>query len=230
MDADGKRLHDVTGVANYKRAVRWLSLAAGHGLPAAWYALSKIYQKPECAHRSPAEARRCIEKAAAAGYGKAQLELGVTLWRARREHASNDVLAVAWLLKAKASGIAEAAALLERIAVRAAPAYWAKVILQRLSRAAADRNPLLVARVELAACFGLSRAEALLIDPKAADGGHCLVVDVRSLHPHCKRRLILVQTAQERSTLDRITAMFERVEGGAEGNYRQRLYRLKTLA
>ena len=229
MDVDGKRLQGILGAANYKRAVRWLSLAAGHGLPAAWYALSKIYQKPECAQRSPAEARRCLEKAAAAGHGAAQLEVGMAAWRTRREHESNDELAAAWLLKARASGIAEASTELERIAVRAAPAPWAKTILQRLSRAAAESSPLIVARLELAACFGLSRAEALLIDPKAADHGHCLVVDVRAEHPHCKRRLILVQTAEERATLERIIALFERVESGAEGNYRQRLYRLKTL-
>lgn len=229
MDADGNRLLAVPGTANYKRAIRWLSLAADHGLHSAWYALSKIYQKPECAQRNLADARRCLEKAANAGHGMAQLELGKAAWRARRENASNDVLAAGWLLKAQAQGNAEASDMLERIATRATPAPWAQAILGGLSRADIEGNSLLVARLELAARFGLSRTEALLIDPRASDYGHCMVVDVRSEHPHSKRRLILVQTAEERRTLDRVGALFERDESGSEGNFRQRLYRLKTL-
>jgi len=230
MDADGRRLEGVPGAANYKRAIRWLSLAAGHCLPEAWYALSKIYQKPEGALRSPADGCRCLEKAAEAGHGLAQFDLGVSLWRARHGHPSNDVRAAEWLLKAQSRGVEAAAGMLARIAGNAEPAPWAEAILQRLPKDAAGSEPLLVARLELAACFGLSRAEALLIDPKAADCGHCLVVDVRAEHPHSKRRLVLVRTAQERRVLDRVVAAFERVAGGEEGNFRQRLYRLKTLA
>lgn len=228
MDVAGKRIPAVPGAANYKRAIRWLSLAAGQGRPEAWYALSKIYQKPECAQRNPDEARRCLEQAAAAGLGMAQFELGLAAWRARHAGA-DDVLAIEWLLKARAQGVSEAASMLDRIAARASPAPWAQAILDRLSRSASERASLLVARLELAACFGLSRSEALLIDPKTADRGHCLVVDVRAEHPHSKRRLILVQTAQERTTLDRVIAKFERTPAGEEGNFRQRLYRLKTL-
>ncbi|HZW23387.1 hypothetical protein [Noviherbaspirillum sp.] len=230
MDADGRRLEGVPGAANYKRAIRWLSLAAGHCLPEAWYALSKIYQKPEGALRSPADACRCLEKAAEAGHGLAQFDLGVSLWRARLGHPSNDVRAAEWLLKAQSRGVEAAPGMLARIAGNAEPAPWAEAILQRLPRDAAGSEPLLVARLELAARFGLSRAEALLIDPKASDCGHCLVVDVRAEHPHSKRRLVLVQTAQERRVLDRVVAAFERAAGGEEGNFRQRLYRLKTLA
>jgi uncharacterized protein len=230
MDAEGKRLHAVPGAANYKRAIRWLSLAAGQGFADAWYVLSKIYQKPECAQRNPDEARRCLEQAGAAGHGMAQFELGMAAWRARNEALSNDVQAAAWLLKAQAAGVSGASTMLERIAARATPAFWAQAILERLPRTGAERDSLLVARLELAACFGLSRSEALLIDPKSSDRGHCLVVDVRAEHPHSKRRLILVQTAEERATLNRVVARFERAVAGEEGNFRQRLYRLKTLA
>jgi uncharacterized protein len=230
MDAGGKRMRAAHGAANYKRAIRWLSLAAGQGSQEAWYALSKIYQKPECVQRNPDEVRRCLVQAAAGGHGMAQYELGVAAWRARHEVASNDVLAVEWLVKARARGVSEAALMLERIAARATPALWAQTILDRLSCSVTERASLLVARLELAACFGLSRSEALLINPKEADRGHCLVVDVRAEHPHSKRRLILVQTAEERSMLDHVILKFERAPAGEEGNFRQRLYRLKTLA
>ena len=233
MDADGKRLSHISGPANYKRALRWLTSAAEQGLAAAWYALSRIYLKTEHANCNPAEGQRCLEKAAQSGHGMAQLELGVAAWRARRDDRSNDVRAAAWLLKARSQGIAEASCMLDKVAAGATTAEWAASVLARFSRDALARYPMLVARLELAARFGLSRAEALLIDPVTADCGHCLVVDICAQHPHSKRRLILVQTAEDRKLLDRVNAVFERVDRGPEGpegNYRQRLYRLKTLA
>lgn len=233
MDVQGKRIAAAPGLANYKKAIRWLLLAADQESADACFALSRIYRKPEYSQRSRDDALHFLEKAAQAGHGQAQLELGLALWRARRERNANDVLAVGWLQKAQTQGIAAAGQLLEKIAMRATPAPWAQVLLQRLTHEAIDLNPLLVARIRLAAQFGLSRTEALLIDLNAADHDHCLLVDIRAQHPHSKRRLILVQSAAERQSLDRLVAMFERVNcgpSGPEGNYRQRLYRLKTLA
>jgi hypothetical protein len=221
MNAGGKRISAIPGTANYKRAMRWLSQAAGQGLPAAWYALSKIYLKPECSWRSSEDAKRCLEYAAQGGHGQAQPELGLAAWRARREHESNDVRAVFWLQKAMAQGIDEAAKVLDRIVVHAKPATWAKALLERLPHTMMDAHPQLVARLELAARFGLSRTEALLINPGKADRGYCLVVDIRARHPHSKRRLIRVQTAEERRALDRFTALFEQVDGEPEGPERE---------
>jgi hypothetical protein len=93
-------------------------------------------------------------------------------------------------------------------------------------------HPLLAARLELAVAFGLSRAEALLLDIRNADHGHCLVIDIRASYGRSRRRLISVDTAQERQLLDCVALVFEHVDcgpGGPEGNYRQRLYRLRSL-
>jgi integrase len=101
-----------------------------------------------------------------------------------------------------------------------------------LARRDLSEYPLLAARLELALAFGLSRAEALLLDVRNADRGHCLVVDIRASYGRSRRRLVPVETAQERQLLDRVAGLFEDVDcgpGGAEGNYRQRLYRLRTL-
>jgi uncharacterized protein len=233
MDAKGARIAAIPGPANYKKAIRWLSLAAEQGVADAWYALSRIYLKPECSQRNLADAHRHLERAAQAGHGMAQLELGMAAWRNRREQEANDVRAIGWLQKAQAQGIAKAAPMLDKIAARATPAPWAQAALQALTRDMLASHPLLAARIELAALFGLSRREALLIDLPAADRGHCLVVDIRAQHPHSKRRLIQVQSASERQELNRLVSVFEQVQGrpaAPEGNYRQRLYRLKTLA
>ena len=95
-----------------------------------------------------------------------------------------------------------------------------------------NQYPFLAARIDLAYWFGLSRAEALLIDVDTADHGHCLEVDIRDEHPRSRRRLIQVQTGEQRQALDRVQRIFDAVDKGSngpEGNYRQRLYRFRSL-
>ncbi|MGX4641150.1 tetratricopeptide repeat protein [Massilia sp. SYSU DXS3249] len=232
MEVDGTRITGGTGAANFKKAIRWLLMAGEQGLAAAWYALSRIYLKPEFSQRNVADAQRYLERAAEMGYEAAQLECGSNAWRARRENESNDVRAVFWLQQAAAQGNAEALAALHKIAPR--PADEAHLETGALLACMGDLSayPLLAARLELAALFGLTRAETLLLDVPAADQGHCLVIDIRASYGRSKRRLVMVDTAQERQSLDRIVHLFEGVDcgpGGPEGNYRQRLYRLRTL-
>ncbi|MDY0974504.1 hypothetical protein SOM61_05970 [Massilia sp. CFBP9012] len=220
-------------VANFKKAIRWLNLAGEQGLAEAWYALSRIYIKPEFSQRNVADAQRYLERAAEMGYRDAQLECGHNAWRARRENENNDVRAVYWLQQAAAQGSPEAVELLRKIAPRAtATPYTETGRLLASHTDALAAHPLLAARIELAALFDLSRAEALLLDVGAADQGHCLVIDIRASYGRSKRRLVMVESAQEREALDRIVRLFEQVDcgpAGPEGNYRQRLYRLRTL-
>lgn len=230
MQVDGKRIPGSGGAANFKKAVRWLVQAGEQGLAEAWYALSRIYIKPEFSQRNVVEAQKYLEQAAEMGYRDAQLECGNAAWRARRENESNDVRAVFWLQKAAAQGCARAAAALRKIAPRL-PDVWPGLDTLLAGRDL-SAHPLLAARLELALAFGLSRAEALLLDVRSADHGHCLVIDIRASYGRSRRRLVLVDTAQERQLLDRVVQVFDKVDcgpGGAEGNYRQRLYRLRTL-
>lgn len=232
IDVNGKRISRIPGLANYKKSIRWLTLAGEQGSAEAWYALSKIYLKPECSQRNVADAQRYLEKAAEAGHGVAQLELGIAAWRTRRDDSRKDIRAACWLQKAVAQNIGEAKVLLGKVAMLATPAAWAVAAQRQLTRDLVSLYPFLAARIELAALFGLSRVEALLLDLNAADCGHCLLIDLRTQRPRSKRRLILVQTAFERQTLDRIVRLFENVDcgpEGPEGSYRQRLYRLKNL-
>ena len=222
-----------TQVANFKKAIRWLTLAGEQGLAEAWYALSRIYIKPEFSQRNVADAQRYLERAAEMGYRDAQLECGHNAWRARRENENNDVRAVYWLQKAAQQHSPEAVELLRKIAPRAGTAPYTdtgRLLASHTDALAA--HPLLAARIELAALFDLSRAEALLLDVGAADQGHCLVIDIRASYGRSKRRLVMVESADERAALDRIVRQFEQVDcgpTGPEGNYRQRLYRLRTL-
>lgn len=230
MLVDGRRVAVGPGSANFKKAIRWLLLAGEQGLAEAWYALSRIYIKPEFSQRNVADAQGYLERAAGMGYRDAQLECGNNAWRARRENEGNDVRAVFWLQKAAAQGCAQAAAALLKIAPRPACAFAA--IGARAPASLVDSHPLLAARLRLAGLFGLTRAEALLLDVRAADQGHCLVIDIRGSYGRSKRRLIAIASAQERRALDEIVQLFGAADtgpAGAEGNYRQRLYRLKTV-
>jgi TPR repeat protein len=233
MRIDGRRIAGNSagsgGAANFKKAVRWLQQAGDQGLAEAWYALSRIYVKPEFSQRNVVEAQKYLERAAEMGYRDAQLECGNAAWRARRENEGNDVRAVFWLQQAALQGCAKAVAMLRKIAPRSRGAWPDPGLLS--GRDLSD-YPLLAARLELALAFGLSRAEALLLDVRNADRGHCLVIDIRASYGRSRRRLIAVETAQERQLLDRTVRLFENVDcgpGGPEGNYRQRLYRLRTL-
>ncbi|PFH09274.1 hypothetical protein BCF11_1669 [Collimonas sp. PA-H2] len=231
MNSDGERLLVGTGSANYKKAIRWLTLAGEAGLADAWYALSRIYLKSEFSQRNLVDMQRHLEHAAEMGHCAAQLECGLSAWRNRREKLANDVRAVYWLQKAAAQGSSEAANLLAKIADGAAPAAWAESAKQQLTRELVKAHPFLAARIELATIFGLSRPEALLLDLNQADCGHCLVVDIRVHYARSKRRLIQIQTGDERQALSRIARLFEDVDcgpNGPEGNYRQRLYRFKA--
>lgn len=231
MDGDGKRQRHGIAAANFKKAIRWLTLAGEQGLADAWFALSRIYLKPEFSQRCVAEAQSYLERAAEMGHGAAQLECGMYAWRNRRTDEHSDVRAAYWLQKAAAQGCAEAEAALAKVASAPTEAGWTASLVACLTRELLDSQPLLAARLELAALFGLSRAEALLLDVKQADHGHCLVVDIRASYGRSKRRLVLLRTARERQALDRIVRLFEAIDSGPdglEGNYRQRLYRLKT--
>lgn len=232
MDASGNRVGAIPGVAHYKKAIRWLAMAGEQGLPAAWYAMSRIYLKPEFSRRSVSEARRHLEMAAMAGHVRAQLELGLASWRGRRLDPRLDIRAVYWLQKASGQGNDEARVLLKKIAPPIEKAEWAQAARVFFTRDLANQYPFLAARIDLAYWFGLSRAEALLIDVDEADHGHCLEVDIREEHPRSRRRLIQVQTGEQRQALDRVQRVFDAVDkgnNGPEGNYRQRLYRFRSL-
>lgn len=234
VDERNNALASIPRPTNYWKAVHWLTLAGRQGVGDAWYAMSKIYLKSEFMHRSLDEAEVCLTYAAEAGHAGAQLELGKRAWRNRRRKRSNDVLAVYWLQKAAAQECVEAQQLLGKVTDAAIPAVWAQTALHRMSIAPSSSLAcrLLAARVELAALFGLSQREALLIDINKADRGHCLAIDIREQYARGKRRLIQVQRQDERHILDRIKTLFEHMDCGAngpEGNYRQRLYRLKRV-
>ena len=232
MDEDGLRVQRGAGSTSFKKAVKWLKQAGDQGSPKAWYALALIYQKAEFSQRSMADSLDYLETASNLGHPKAQYELGLHAWRCRRDNETNDIKAMYWLQKALGNGRSEAEVMLGKISDPAEPAPWAVYGMQHMTPDITASYPFLAARIELASIFGLSRPEALLLDVHQANQGHCLLVDIRSVYRHSRRRLILIRTSRQRQVLAKITQLFDKVDcgpKGPEGNYRQRQYRLKTL-
>jgi hypothetical protein len=227
MDENGKRVAAAGRLVNYRKALHWLTLAGDQGLADAWYIAAQIKLIPQFADRKVADAKRYLVLAANGGHRHAQLELAQRLWRKRADVEGNDVQAVYWLQKAAAQGCAEAATALRKFAATAVPARWAATALRTVD---AKLEPFIAARLMLAASFGLTERETLLLDVARADRGHCLEVVFADGSAREKRRLILLQTAAERQLLDQVKTVFEGIDcgpNGPEGSYRQRLYRLR---
>lgn len=231
MDGAGERVFMQHGLANFKKALHWLALAGEGGSAQAWHAMARIYSRSIYSQRNLQVAQQYLERAADMGLVQAQAEFAQISWRNRRDDRINDVRALYWWQKAAAQGDAPSQEALLQFSAGAGGHAWAGQALAAIDGKLRNVNPFLCARVELAAAFGLSKPEALLIDVKQADYGHCLVVDICDHYARSKRRLVAVETEQQRATLSRICRLFSDVDcslDGLEGNYRQRQYRLKT--
>ncbi|WDZ97094.1 hypothetical protein Herbaro_04690 [Herbaspirillum sp. WKF16] len=231
MDRQGERVFMEHGLANFKKALHWLELAGEGGLAAAWHAMARIYSRSIYSQRNLHVAMQYLERAADMGLVEAQTEFAQISWRNRRDDRINDVRALYWWQKAAAQGDRQAQDALQPFSAGAGQHAWAAAAMAGIDAKMRNVNPFLCARVELAATFGLSKPEALLIDVKQADYGHCLVVDICDHYARSKRRLVAIETEAQRATLSRICRLFSDVDcslSGLEGNYRQRQYRLKT--
>jgi len=232
MDREGQRSFPGHGVAHYKKAVTWLLLAARDGVPEAWHTLSRVYAKSEFSQRDLVMSRRYLERAAEMGLLAAQFEYAQTSWRNRREASQHDVRAVYWWLKAAGQGHAGARKVLLDFSRQPLKGLWAEQILDQVTTKIRKASPFLCMRLEIAAAFGLSRPEALLLDVIKANHGHCLEVDISQYHAKSRRRLVLIQSDEQRESLMKAGKLYGDVDAGfsgPEGNYRQRQYRLKTL-
>ncbi|WDZ95909.1 hypothetical protein Herbaro_20910 [Herbaspirillum sp. WKF16] len=232
LDEQGERAFPGYGLANYIAAVPWLSAAAEGGLAAAWYALSVVHSKAEFSQRDLAASRLCLERSAEMGLAIAQFQNAKHIWRNRREGSRHDVRALYWWKRAADQGLPAAQEAILGFSAPDASLTWAAPICAALSSKLRNAHPFLCTRLDLAAAFGLTRAEALLVDVREADHGHCMAVDIGKYHARSRRRLILIQTCEQRRVLDLISRLFSDIDAGfqgPEGNYRQRQYRLNTV-
>ncbi|WP_406851026.1 tetratricopeptide repeat protein [Herbaspirillum huttiense] len=232
IDHDCERVFPRSGQANYLAAVPWLNAAGKAGVAEAWHGLSMIYAKAEYFQRNLSLSRQYLNRSAEMGFAQAQFDYGQYLWRTRRDAPMHDIHALSWWKKAADQGHHEAQIAVSRFSAQNGSETWATEIARSLTTKMRKSHPFLSARIDLAAAFKLSKSEAVLVDVRHADHGHCIEVDISKLHARSKRRLILVESAYQRMTLDLISRLFADVNSsfdGPEGNYRQRQYRLRNI-
>ncbi|GAI36633.1 unnamed protein product, partial [marine sediment metagenome] len=217
IDHDCKRVFPKHGQANYLAAVPWLNSAGKGGIAEAWHGLSMIYAKAEYFQRNLALSRQYLNRSAEMGFAHAQFDYAQYLWRTRRDNPMHDIHALSWWKKAADQGHHEAQLATSKFFAQNGNETWATEIAKSLTTKLRKSHPFLSARIDLAAAFRLSKSEAMLIDVRHADHGHCIEVDICKLHARSKRRLILVESAYQRVTLDLISRLFSDVNSSFDG-------------
>ncbi|MDR6743071.1 TPR repeat protein [Herbaspirillum sp. 1173] len=232
MDANGNRLMVEEAEVEYEKAAFCLSQDMLIAHPDACYALYLIHLDSDFCQQDAEIGMRYLAKAAELGHAQAQFEFGQIAWLNKQDGRDNDISAFYWWQKAKDHGHKGAQEYLYRYGSHAVPAEWAVTARAKLLNKYAQTHPFLLARIELAAMFGLSRSEALSIDVRSADRGHCLLVDLKGVYLRAKRRLIPIETREQRILLDKMGRLFGNVDcgpTGPEGSYRARQERLMRL-
>lgn len=190
------------------QACRLLERAAGAGASAAFWDLARIYEMPRFSRRNLGTARQYLEQAAGAGICEAELELGQRLSRHKNDRAA-WLAAGRWLSSAAAKGSSAAIALRARIADSAPD--WTPAALGRqeeILQSIRDVQPLVAARLELAARFGLSPREMLFINPLEVDREWCIEVDLSAHFKRTPWRLVIIETEAQRRALARACGAF----------------------
>lgn len=193
-----------TGVPHsLKKTAFWLEKASRSGNVQASFELYRLFRRREFSLKDAAMARRFLETAAEQGHAHAQFLIG-HLWLRDKVSHNADISAAKWFLRASKQKHAEAGAVVRLLYRRPATSFPAAGMEPvRLIRLMARSRLALAMRLELAAAFSLSTPETLLFDSASADHDECMVVDIRRFAPRTKRRLIVVQSEDERALLDR---------------------------
>lgn len=146
---------------NLRKGTAYLIRAADAGYTQAWLHLYRLNSNARCSVANPEMARFCLEKAAAAGHSEAQRRLGALILR---ESATVQTMeqAVTWLHLAASQDDMHAQDLLRSLVLPVeGDAQEAESALARVRAV----DVWLAARLRLAREFGLTKQEALSLDP-----------------------------------------------------------------
>lgn len=172
LDCGAARAQQLVAAPQLRKAAAFLLRAADGGHTAAWLQLHRLCADYRSSVANPALARFCLEKAAQHGIAEAERRLGAL---ALREATGIEAMerALALLHRAASKHDAHARALLQSLVLAVEGTHaQAQAAVAEVQRAA----PLLAMRLRLARHFGLTRLEALTVDPCAGRRPWGLVV------------------------------------------------------
>ncbi len=149
---------------NMRKGVALLLRAADAGLGDAWLHLYRMHGDHNLSVANPQMARFCLEKAALGGQAEAQRKLGALMLRAADSLADSEQ-AIEWLHKAADASDTHARRLLKSLVL---PLDGSDTEAASAIELVGRDDPWLAVRLQLARHFGLTKLEALCVDP--ADG------------------------------------------------------------
>lgn len=154
----------LAGGQNMRKGVALLLRAADAGCDAAWMQLYRVHGDHRLSVANPQMARFCLEKSALAGDTEAQRKLGALMLRAATTLADTEA-AITWLHQAAAKDDAHAVALLHSLVL---PLPGDDATAEAAIERVREDDPWVALRMALARHYGLTKLEALCVDP--ADG------------------------------------------------------------
>jgi TPR repeat protein len=146
---------------NMRKGVALLLRAADAGCNEAWLHLYRMHGDHRLSVANPQMARFCLEKAALAGQVEAQRKLGALILRAADSLAESEQ-AIQWLHAAAQADDVHARSLLKSLVL---PLEGDDAQARSAIELVRQDDPWLAVRMQLAREFGLTKLEALCVDP-----------------------------------------------------------------
>jgi len=152
---------DLTTTTAVRRGTALLFRAADAGWTEAWLHLYRLHADQKSSVANSQMARFCLEKAASLGQRQAQTKLGALMLRSAGSLSESEQ-AIDWLHKASTQGDEHAVDLLRSLLLPVAGSDAdARAAIEQVRR----DYPWLAMRMQLARDFGLTKLEALCVDP-----------------------------------------------------------------
>lgn len=151
----------LVGAGNMRKGVALLLRAADAGRDDAWMDLYATHADHRLSVSNPQMARFFLEKAASLGQPRAQRKLGALMLRSSASLAESEQ-AIGWLHAAAGQGDRHARGLLESLVL---PVPGDAAAAQAAIEQVRASDPWLALRLTLARDFGLTKLEALSVDP-----------------------------------------------------------------
>lgn len=231
IDCGVLRSADIVSGANMRKGSALLLRAADAGCEAAWLHLYRIHADHRSSVANPGMARFFLEKAAVQGQREAQRRLGALILRSATSVAESEQ-AIHWLYQAGSQGDVHAARLLESLVLPVAGNDDdANMAVEQVGQ----RDPWLAARLRISRDFGLTKLEALCVDPAEALRSWGLVVGKNPFIAQTRLsapRAVPALSPMALENLRRAAALFDRARREAsmlEGDLRQRSLRQRRL-
>nr|WP_269112035.1 hypothetical protein [Delftia acidovorans] len=223
---------NLVNAQNLRKAAALLLRAADGGIVTAWLHLFRICSDYRSSVANPTLARFCLEKAARHGLPEAERRLGALVLR-DATHIEPMEQGVALLHAAAAKGDVLAGLLLRSLLLPVGGDNEEEALAA--IEAVQPDAPLLAMRLRLARVFGLTKLEALSVNPSTAMRPWGLVVGHNPLVAKarlCEPRAVPATTPDALRCLEQAASMFSAQHGESlapEGSLRARSLQMRRL-